>query len=307
MILKQFDVAVIGNVGIDTNIYLKGNEIDFAAESNFTENIDYVGQAGGYTARGFAQLGYKTAFIGYIGNDFLGRYILDEFKIDGINMDAIFVDPAGTSRSINFMYKNGLRKNFYDGKNHMNLKPDVEKCLDILKAAQLAHFHIPNWARYLLPLAKERGLKISCDIQDIIDVSDPYRADFIKYADVLFMSGVNQKDPKRFLTEILNNYPQKIVICGMGADGCIVGTQDGIDIFPAVELSTKIIDINGAGDGLAVGFLSGYYFEQMGLVEAAHRAQIVARYTCSVKASTSSLITQDILQDLLKRQSDDRT
>ena len=64
MTQKQFDVVVIGNVGIDTNVYLAGDEINFQIESNFTENIDYVGQAGGYAARGFAQLGYRTAFIG---------------------------------------------------------------------------------------------------------------------------------------------------------------------------------------------------------------------------------------------------
>jgi len=42
---KQFDVVVIGNVGIDSNIYLNSDEINFQIESNFTENIDYVGQA----------------------------------------------------------------------------------------------------------------------------------------------------------------------------------------------------------------------------------------------------------------------
>ena len=32
--------------------------------------------------------------------------------------------PAGTSRSINFMYGDGRRKNFYDGKSHLQLQPD---------------------------------------------------------------------------------------------------------------------------------------------------------------------------------------
>ena len=57
----MFEVVVVGNVGVDTNVYLPGVDIDFSVESNFTQNIDYVGQAGGYSARGFAQLGRKTA------------------------------------------------------------------------------------------------------------------------------------------------------------------------------------------------------------------------------------------------------
>jgi hypothetical protein len=47
------DVVVVGNAGVDTNIYLAGTEIDFTIKANFPENIDYVGQAGGYTSRGY--------------------------------------------------------------------------------------------------------------------------------------------------------------------------------------------------------------------------------------------------------------
>jgi len=266
---KLFDVVVVGNVGIDTNIFLNDDDINFKIESNFTENIDYVGQAGGYAARGFAQLGYRTAFIGYIGDDHLGRFIQEEFKKDGINTDVVFIDPAGTNRSINFMYKNGRRKNFYDGKSHMILMPDIEKCREILKNSQLVHFNIPNWARHLLPVTKELGLKISCDIQDVADISDPYRADFIDYADVLFLSSVNHADPTPMLQKIINKNPQKIIICGMGAQGCAVGTKEGIKYFEALEFPGKIVDTNGAGDGLAVGFLSGYFFEKCG-IEVSH-------------------------------------
>ena len=53
---SNFDVVVVGNVGIDTNVYLPGSDIDFSVEANFTENFDYVGQAGGYASQGFAQL-----------------------------------------------------------------------------------------------------------------------------------------------------------------------------------------------------------------------------------------------------------
>lgn len=70
----EFDVAVVGNAGIDTNIYLYGQEIDFSVEANFTQNLDCVGQAGGYAARGYAALGKRTAFIGALGEDYHGDY-----------------------------------------------------------------------------------------------------------------------------------------------------------------------------------------------------------------------------------------
>ena len=187
---QNFDVVVIGNVGIDTNVYLPATEIDFNVEANFTQNLDYVGQAGGYASRGYARLGKRTAFIGYVGNDFSGRFIREEFARDGIDTTALFIDPDGTGRSINFMYRDGRRKNFYDGKGHMQLQPDLDVCRQALAGATLAHFNIPNWARQLLPIAKECGLTIACDIQDVVSPDDPYRRDFIEFADILFCRSV---------------------------------------------------------------------------------------------------------------------
>ena len=300
----MFDIIVIGNAGIDTNIYYHGNEIDFNVESNFTENLDYVGNAGGYSARGFAQLGYRTAFIGYVGNDFLGNHILDEFTRDGINTDAVLIDPAGTCHSINFMYPDGRRRNFYDGKGHMVLQPDIEVCRSVLKKSKLVHFNIPNWARNLLPLAKDLGLTISSDIQDVTSLDDAYRSDFIRYSDVLFFSSVNFPDPRIIMDKILTEYPEKVLISGMGSKGCALGTKTGIQYFDPVELDEVVIDSNGAGDGLATGFLSSYYLEKMSLSDSIQRGQIVARYTCTRKANTSNLITKQQLDQLYKHLGD---
>jgi sugar/nucleoside kinase (ribokinase family) len=52
-----------------------------------------------------------------------------------------------------------------------------------------------------------------------------------------------------------------------------------------------VVDTNGAGDGLAVGFLASYALDGYSLDDAILRGQIVARHTCTLKASTSRLIT----------------
>lgn len=302
---SSYDVVVIGNVGIDTNVYLQGQEVDLSVESNFTENLDYVGQAGGYASRGYAQLGKKTAFIGYVGDDYQGRFIRREFAQDGIDTTALFLDPAGTSRSINLMYRDGRRRNFYDGKSHMLLQPDLDICASVLARARLAHFHIPHWARRLLPLAKKLGVTIACDLQDVVALPDVYRQDFIAHADILFFSAANHADPTGLILTLLTAHPDQIVIAGMGAKGCAVGTSEGIRKFPAVDLAAPVIDTNGAGDGLAVGFLSSFVLEQQALPDAILRGQITARYTCAQKASSAHLITTTQLEmyyhDIKKR------
>ncbi len=291
----RLDVVVVGNVGIDTNVYLPGADINFDVESNFTENLDYVGQAGGYASRSFAQLGKRTAFIGYVGDDYSGRLVREEFAHDGIDTTALFVDPAGTGRSINFVYRDGRRKNFYDGKGHMHLQPDLALCRAILAEAKLAHFSIPNWARKLLPIARELGMTIACDIQDVVSPDDAYRQDFVEYADILFFSATNYADPTPLIQSFLAGKPERIIVVGLGAQGCALGTRQGVEFFPPVEMEAPVLDTNGAGDSLAAGVLTSLALDGYPLHEAVLRGQIAARYTCTLKASSSHLITAEQL------------
>ncbi len=300
---KTLEVVVVGNVGIDTNVYFHSDEPDFSRESNFTDDLDYVGQAGGYASRGYAQLGWRTAFLGYVGDDFSGCFIREEFARDGIDLSAVFIDPAGTSRSVNFMYRDGRRKNFYDGKSHMQLQPDRAVCRSVLAQARLAHFNIPNWARHLLPIAKELGVTIACDLQDVVQLRDGYRDDFIEYADIIFFSAVNQAGPTPLIEELLKWKPELIVVSGMGACGCTLGTRDGLRTFDPVHMDAPVIDTNGAGDGLAVGFLSSYVLDGYSLEDAIRRGQIAARYTCTQKASSAHLITPKILASYYQQRS----
>ncbi|KAF0110640.1 MAG: PfkB domain-containing protein [Chloroflexi bacterium] len=289
------EVVVVGNVGIDTNIYLSSNEIDLSVEANFTQNLDMVGQAGGYASRGYAGLGVQTAFIGYVGADYSGDHIRSVFNAEGINTDALFFDSQGTDRSINFMFRDGQRKNFYDGKGHMTLHPSVETAAKVFSGAKLAHFNIPNWARELLPVAKNAGLKIASDIQDVVSVHDPYRLDFINSADFLFFSAANHSDPEPLIVEYLKLNPELVIVSGLGLKGCALGTKAGVNYYPPVNLESPVVDTNGAGDALAVGFLTSYVLDGKSLDESVCRGQIAARYKCAQKSSSSRMITRALL------------
>ncbi len=287
------DVAVVGNIGIDTNVYLHGEDVDWSREANFTENIDYIGQAGGYASRGYARLGWRAAFIGHVGDDASGRWIRQQLKTDGVDTSALFSDPAGTSRSVNILYRDGRRKNFYDGKSHMTLQPDSGACRAVFARARLAHVNLPNWARNLLPAMRECGLTIACDLQDVTAADDPYRADFIRAADILFLSAANHNRPDGVLRALLGMNPRALLVCGMGSQGCaLASAQGGIRYYPPVEMEQPVIDTNGAGDSLAVGFLSSYVLEQRPVEESLLRGQIAARHACTLRADSDHLITR---------------
>ena len=297
----SLDVVVIGAAGVDTNVFPAGGEVDFSVEANFAQNLDYVGGAGGYSSRGFARLGKRTAYLGYVGDDPNGRFIADELASDGIET-ALFVDPAGTRRSVNIMYRDGRRKNFYDGRGSMSVRPDVEVCRRVMSGARLAHFSIENWTRHLLAPGRELGLTVACDLQDVVSPDDPYRADFVAQADILFFSAANFVDPSGLIAGFLDAGPARVVVAGMGSRGCGLGTRDGgIRFFDPVSFEAPVVDTNGAGDGLAVGFLASYCLDGYSLEDSILRGQIVARYTCTQKAGSSHLITRAQLDEYFMR------
>jgi sugar/nucleoside kinase (ribokinase family) len=297
---RDLDAVVVGCIGIDTNVYLYGADIDFNVEANFSRNIDCIGQAGGYSSRGFASLGRRTAFIGSVGRDWHGEYIRHELTRAGIQ-SLLLEDPLGTHRSINFMYRDGRRKNFYDGKGHMDIRPDLEACRALLSRSRVMHVHLENWCRELLPLARQLGVVVSCDLQDITSLDDPYRRDFIEHADVLFFSTVNFPDPHEAIARLRQGRPERLVIGGMGARGSVLGSNEGVRFFPPVELDAPVVDTNGAGDALAVGFLTGHVLEGRPPEDALLRGQIAARHVCAQQAGQKELITSARLDELFHR------
>ncbi|HEY3358660.1 MAG TPA: carbohydrate kinase family protein [Polyangia bacterium] len=285
------EVVVIGNVGVDTNVYLAGDRIDLTLESSFTRNLDCVGQAGGYSSRGYARLGVRTAFIGHVGDDHHGALVRATFARDGIDTTALFVDPAGTARSVNLVTPDGRRRNFYDGKSHLQLRPDHGVCRATLAGARLAHVHLANWARELLPLARELGLVVACDLQDVVAPDDPYRRDFVAQADILFFSAVNHGDVGGIMAALRRERRDLVIVAGMGAAGCALGTADGVRGFPPAA-GGPVVDTNGAGDSLAVGFLTSYVLDGCSLEESIHRGQIAARHACTLAGTSDGLITR---------------
>lgn len=299
---SAFEAVVVGAVGVDTNVYIPVPKLDFEVEAMFCSNRDCVGQAGGYSSRLFASLGKRTAFIGYVGDDHNGRFVREHLESFGIDLQGLFIDPQGTKRSVNLIYPDGGRNNFYDGRGAMVLEPDLAECRRLLTGAPLAHFNIVNWSRGLLPIARELGVTVSTDLQDVVELDDAYRRDYIEQSDILFFSLVNFDDPQPFIDHFFEIGPAKIIVVGMGAKGCSLAVRgEAIRNFDSVSLPDPVIDTNGAGDSLAVGFLASHVLESRPLKDSIHRAQIMARHMCTQRAETTRFLTEQELEMLGKR------
>jgi len=289
------DVVVVGNAGLDTQAYLPPGEVDWSADSRFVRVRDGAGQAGAYASRGYARLGFKTAFVGHLGDDAAGHFVRQVLTRDHVDVQGVWLDPAGTARSVNLVLADGSRKAFYDGRDHMTLAPDLEACRHALRGARLAHVNLANWARQVIPLARSAGARVATDLQDVRALDDAYRTDFITGSDYLFLSGANLAQPADFVRALLARRPDRIVVAGLGADGCLVGTAQAIAHFPALDAFGPVVDTNGAGDALAVGFLSAHALLGLPIAEAARWGQRAARYTCALRAPKDGLIDRETI------------
>ncbi len=190
---RHFDVVVVGAIGVDTNVLLP-DSAPSDTDAVFVSVADVVGQAGGFSARGFAALGRRTAFAGNVGADHLGVMVQDALAADGVVTSALSSDdPAGTARSVNLVPPDGSRRAYYDGRGAGSFVPDLDAAAAVIGRTRLAVVHLPNWTRRLLPVARASGTTVAVDLQDVRDIDDPYRADFIAAADLIFASAADQR------------------------------------------------------------------------------------------------------------------
>lgn len=211
------------------------------------------------------------------------------FARDGIDVRGVFPDPAGTSRSVNIMGRNGSRKNFFDGRGHMGFAPPLAQCAPVFDGARLVHLNLADYGRRLLDPIRGSGATVACDLQDVVDPADPYRADFVAASDILFCSAANNLSPDVLAADLLARRPAGIVVIGLGADGCAVADAHGLRRYPIPPSGLPVVDTNGAGDSLAVGFLTAFVLDGLGVEEAVQRGQAAARWCCAQRASTDTL------------------
>ncbi len=75
--MKDFDLLVIGEINPD--LILRGDDVTpgFGQAEKLVENATLtIGASSAIMACGAARLGLKTAFIGIVGDDVFGRFML---------------------------------------------------------------------------------------------------------------------------------------------------------------------------------------------------------------------------------------
>ena len=290
MAAPRYDVLGIGNAIVDV---IARAEDDFLAaqgmhkggmalidEARAAKIYDAMGPAtessGGSAANtivGVASFGGRAAFVGKVKDDVLGKAFAHDIRAARVTFDTKpATDGASTARCYIMVTPDGERTmNTYLGAAQ-DLKPsDIDEAA--VAAAAVIYLEGYLWDP---PKAKEafvkaadiahrNNRKVALTLSDSFCV-DRYRSEFLDLirkgtVDILF---ANEHELKSlYETADFDTAAKalrgdaKLAVVTRSEKGCAVISRDGIEAVQAMPID-KVVDVTGAGDLFAAGFLVGH-------------------------------------------------
>ena len=274
-------------------------------------------------AIGLKRLGNDVCYITKLGRDPFGHYLIDFLNKEGIDTSKIcFDDHFPTAFQLKGKTSVGDPDVAYyrNGSAASNLRVDD---VDNIDMTGFNHFHltgifpaISNNSRatllYLIEKAKNNGLTTSFDpnlrlslwenSEDMVKTINKiaFRCDTVLpgISEGKILTGYdNEKDIAKFYLD----HGVKNVVIKIGPKGAYVRTQNEEAYIEGYKVE-KVIDTVGAGDGFAVGFISGL-LEGKDVKECADRANAIGALQVMHKGDHEGLPTNEQLLAFMKKKS----
>lgn len=224
------------------------------------------------TLAGMASLGAKTAFIGKVNDDELGKIFRHDLNAVGVHFSTPEnVDGQPTARCLIVVTPDGQRTmNTYLGAAGEIHEKDIDAKL--ISSAQVVYGEGYMWdmdctkkaLRTAFAEAKKAGAKVAFTLSDVFCV-ERSRGEYLKMIkddfDILFCNHEEAQAlyPGKSFEEILTTLQGQcdVIAVTCGSKGSIILTKnERIQVDPIWV--TELVDTTGAGDLYAAGFLYGY-------------------------------------------------
>ena len=219
----------------------------------------------------------KADYIGIIGTDDNGKYMLEQIADQGLDTNNIIV-KEGPNSVTNILIRNGDR---VFGEYTEGVQENEELPYDNIPTPEnygLIHFTVWGFGRGHLKRLKESTKAIlSCDFSGQLD--DP-RTESMQHLDVSFFSGSSivekGEDPEPILKKLKEKTPGMVVMT-LGKYGSLV--YDGENMFKGKSLPAEVVDTLGAGDSYIIGFLISQ-LKGDSISESIKQGHLAAREIC---------------------------
>jgi ribokinase len=266
-IMKQVDIVGLGEIVLDwvTEIphFPKPDEkIDAISENYFP---------GGVTANylvATARLGGKCGFIGAVGCDSYGDYLIEDFVKE--HVDTTCTKKIEDKKTpVNFIFVAKGEKTIIQSPHMQTTKIGSEDLNEnYIANSKILHTTIIHQevSEKAVEIAKRYDVKISIDLESQIALRGWNNLkDILMSADILLpnkegaKSITNSNKPEK-AAEILVKKGIPIVIITLGSNGVLITTEEFQKRIPTYEIK-KVIDTTGAGDTFNGAFSYGYWIK----------------------------------------------
>lgn len=288
MTQKPYHVVAIGNAIVDVLAFAGDDFVtrqemrkgtmclidDARAESLYgamDQTTEVSGGSAANTLAGMAALGARTAFIGKVNNDGLGRHFRHDMRAVGVEFDTPErIDGKPTARCLIVVTPDGQRTmNTYLGAAGEIYPDDVDASL--IAKAQIVYGEGYMWdlpctkeaLRKAFAEAKKSGAKVAFTLSDVFCVErsrEEYQRMIAEDFDILFCNHEEAKAlyPDLTLEQIFEKLQGQceVIAVTCGSKGSVILTPKERIEVDAIWV-TEVVDTTGAGDLYAAGFLYG--------------------------------------------------
>lgn len=214
-------------------------------------------------------LGHTTAFIGKVGNDFLGKQLEKAITEVGIDAKGLLKDnDVHTTLALVHTYPDGDRDfSFYRNPGADMMLTEEEVPVDIVKSARIFHFGTLSMTHERVRLATKKAIAIAQDAGAIIsfdpNIREPLwnslddareqvlyglqQCDILKISDNEIQWLTGEDDFTEGVRWINMRYHIPLILVSMGKEGSRAYYQDKmVEAAPFIQKNT--IETTGAGD-----------------------------------------------------------
>ena len=269
-----------------------------------------MGSSSAITAARLAQLGAEVDFVGIVGADSLGDFVMEELGNFGVGVANISKAPERTGVTIALTYPQDRALLTFPGTIETYTGDNITSEL----LANYSHLHVgsfflqtalqPNLAQ-IFQQAHALGLTTSLDVgwdPNEKWSENPYLYSILEHVDFFIPNqdeanaiiGANQQ------AQSLAKRVHGILIIKQGKDGATAFDHSG-EIATVSSLPVEIVDTTGAGDAFNAGFIFAHKVDKLPIETAMQFASACGAQAVTHIGGASNAPHADLIRDMIAK------
>jgi ribokinase len=271
--------------------------------------------AGGVTANylvALARLGCSCGFIGAVGDDSYGDFLINDLKEENIDT-TLTIKKTNRKTPVNFIFVTDGEKTIIQSPHMLTTKINIKDLNEsYFKNAKLLHTTMihPKITEKAIEIAKENDVHVSIDLESQIAQMGWQKLNkMLLSADILIpnkegaKSITNTNTPEE-AAKVLIKKGIKVVIITLGSKGALITSNELQKRIPTYSVN-NVVDTTGAGDAFNGAFSYAYWIKGWDLEKSCKYANGAASIKIQKLGARTGMPNEKTLLNFLRENDTD--